>query len=116
MRGMKLSQLAQHIKAELVGDGSVEVATCATLEDARPGQVSFLSNPKYIRQLETTRASAVVVAPGVKNEKNPAVALLKSSDPYYAFRNAVVSLHGYRKHPHVGVHPLAHVDPTATVG
>ena len=32
------------------------------------------------------------------------------------FMQAVVALHGYRKHPHEGIHPEAYVDPTATVG
>ena len=44
------------------------------------------------------------------------LALLKARDPYYAFMRAVVALHGHRAHPHAGVHPRAHVDPTATVG
>ena len=37
-----------------------------------------------------------------------------TADPYYAFSQAVVKLHGYRRHPHDGIHPAAHVDPTAT--
>jgi UDP-3-O-[3-hydroxymyristoyl] glucosamine N-acyltransferase len=55
----------------------------------------------------------VVVSPHIKSDR---VALLKAKDPYYAFTQAMVLLHGYRRHPHAGVHPAAHVDPTATVG
>lgn len=110
---MRLDELAKQIGAELSGDGAVEVSSAATLETARAGQVSFLANPKYLKQLEETRASAVIAAPGAKSER---VALLKSSDPYYTFRQAVVLLHGHRKHPHEGIHPAAHVDPTATIG
>jgi UDP-3-O-[3-hydroxymyristoyl] glucosamine N-acyltransferase len=40
---MQLSELARRIEAQLVGDGAVEVTAAATLEDARPGQVSFLT-------------------------------------------------------------------------
>jgi UDP-3-O-[3-hydroxymyristoyl] glucosamine N-acyltransferase len=110
---MKLQDLAREIEAELTGDGSIEVTSAATLEDAQPGQLSFLSNPKYASQLSTTKASAVVVSPNVKAD---GVALLKAKDPYYAFRQAVVRLHGFRKHPFTGIHPKAYVDPTATVG
>jgi len=110
---MKLSDLAASIGAELSGEGSVEVTSCATLEEAQPGQVSFLTNPKYVKLIETTRASAVVVAPNIKSDRVP---LLKAKDAYYAFRNAVVALHGFRKHPHAGVHPKAHVDASATIG
>jgi UDP-3-O-[3-hydroxymyristoyl] glucosamine N-acyltransferase len=64
-------------------------------------------------QLAATKASAVIVAPGVQQE---GVTLLKTPDPYHAFSSAVVALHGYRKHPFGGVHPRANVDETARVG
>jgi UDP-3-O-[3-hydroxymyristoyl] glucosamine N-acyltransferase len=110
---MILNELAKRLEVELVGDGSRDVGSVATLEDAGPGQVTFLNNPKYADQLATTRASAVIVAPSVRHDR---VTLLKSSDPYYAFCRAVVALHGYRKHPHAGTHPAALVDPSARVG
>jgi UDP-3-O-[3-hydroxymyristoyl] glucosamine N-acyltransferase len=110
---MRLDELAGTIEAELAGDGGIEVTGAGTLESAGPGQVSFVSNPKYARRLLTTKASAVVVSPSVKSDS---VALLKAKNPYYAFRQAVVVLHGFRKHPHQGVHPAAFVDPSATIG
>jgi UDP-3-O-[3-hydroxymyristoyl] glucosamine N-acyltransferase len=110
---MRLDELARRIEAQLVGDGSIDVTSAATLEEARPGQVAFFANPKYAEQLKTTRASAVIVAPAVEASRVP---LLRSADPYYAFCKAVVALHGHRVHPHKGVHPKAHVEPTATIG
>ena len=116
-----LGELAAAIGAELAAgaDGSVVIHSAATLEDAGPGQVSFLSNPKYAGQLESTRASAVVLAPSARapdNAGNPGLALLKARDPYYAWMQAVVKLYGYRRHPHQGIHPSAHVEPTASIG
>ncbi|HZN64219.1 MAG TPA: UDP-3-O-(3-hydroxymyristoyl)glucosamine N-acyltransferase, partial [Tepidisphaeraceae bacterium] len=108
-----LRELAAEIGAVVEGDPQVTVSAVNTLEEATAGQVSFLSNARYVRLLETTRASAVIVAPQVRSGR---VALLKTPDPYFAFTKAVVKLHGYRKHPHVGIHPAAHVDPTASVG
>jgi UDP-3-O-[3-hydroxymyristoyl] glucosamine N-acyltransferase len=110
---LTLQQLAAEIGAELVGEGGVRVGSVNTLEEAEPGQLSFLSNPKYEKQLESTRASGVIVGPSVASDR---VALLKVKDPYYALAQAVVKLHGYRQHPHAGVHPKAQVDPTATIG
>ncbi len=110
---MRLNELAKWIGAEVVGDGSIEVNSANTLESATSGQLSFLANPKYVKQLETTQASAVVAGLNVTSDR---VALLRANDPYYSFTQAVVILHGHRKHPHQGVHPQAHVDPTATVG
>jgi UDP-3-O-[3-hydroxymyristoyl] glucosamine N-acyltransferase len=109
-----LSELAAAIGAEVAGgDPQTPVSSVNTLEDAGPGQVTFLSNARYVRLLDTTRASAVIVARGVRSDQVP---LLRTADPYFAFAQAVVKLHGYRRHPHEGIHPKAHVDPTATVG
>src|SRR4051812_14321292 len=111
---MKLNEIAGAIGAELVGgDPAAVISAVNTLEDAGPGEISFLANAKYVRLLESTRAAAVIVARGVRSDRVP---LLRTADPYFAFREAVVKLHGYRRHPHQGVHPAAHVDPTATVG
>src|SRR4051812_3091782 len=112
---MTLDELANHIGATIAGNHSAEVTSCATLDEAEPGQLSFLANPRYLKQLETTRATAVVVAPTVKSDRAD-LTLLEARDPYFTFAKAVVALHGYRKHPHAGVHPAATVDPTATVG
>ena len=111
---LSLRELAAEIGATVAcGDPELRVSSVNTLEDASHGQVSFLSNAKYVRLLETTNASAVIVAPGVTSKR---VALLSAPNPYFAFRQAVVKLHGFRRHPHPGTHPAAHVDPTASVG
>jgi UDP-3-O-[3-hydroxymyristoyl] glucosamine N-acyltransferase len=111
---MTVDELAKEIGAEVVGDGGAEVTAANTLEGATAGDVSFLGNTKYARQIEETRATAVIVAPSVVTNKH--VTLLKTADPYFAFMKAVVRLHGHRKHPHDGVHKSAFVEPTASVG
>jgi UDP-3-O-[3-hydroxymyristoyl] glucosamine N-acyltransferase len=111
---MTVDELAREIGAEVVGDGSQQITGASTLEDAIEGQVSFLANAKYARQIESTNATAVIVAPSIVPQKH--ITLLKSSDPYYAFMKAAVLLYGHRKHPHTGVHPAAHVHETASIG
>jgi UDP-3-O-[3-hydroxymyristoyl] glucosamine N-acyltransferase len=110
---MTLTQLAERIGAEVVGDGSATVSSVNTLEDARPGQLSFLSNPKYEKHLETTQASGVIVGLNVTSNR---LNLLRAKDPYLAHQKAVIALHGTRQHPHGGVHPNAFVDSSATIG
>ena len=110
---MRLDELAGQIDAAVVGDGSIEINDVAPLEDAKSGSISFLANARYLKQLETTGASAVISSPNVES---PRVALLKTKDPYLAFARAIVLLRGHRKHPFTGVHPGAKVDPTASVG
>jgi UDP-3-O-[3-hydroxymyristoyl] glucosamine N-acyltransferase len=110
---MQLAQLAKIIGATVVGDETLDVTGVATLDEAGPGDVSFLSNLKYADRLKTTKAGAVVVAPGTASDR---LNLLHAADPYFAFCKAVVALVGYRKHSFDGVHPLAFVEPSASLG
>jgi len=112
---MKLAELADRIQATLTGDGEVDVTSCAGMDDAGPAQVTFLSNPRYQKKIETTRAAAVIVGLDVTTTRSDLV-LLRARDPYFAFRNAAVALHGFRRHPFAGIHPSAFVEPTARVG
>ena len=56
-----LGELAVRFGLELRGDPTLEVNSVATLQDARPGTLSFLANPKYRKFLASTGATAVVV-------------------------------------------------------
>ena len=69
---MKLGELAKRLGCELRGDGEVEIRGVAGLEQAGPGELSFLANPRYAEKLETTRAGAVVVAAGAGPAAAPA--------------------------------------------
>ena len=112
---MTVEELAREIGAEVAGDGKATITSAATLEDAQAGQISFLANPKYAKQIDSTKATAVILAPKIAaTAKN--VTLLRAADPYFAFMKAVIRLHGHRKHPFAGVHTDAHVDPGASIG
>ncbi len=99
---MKLSDIAAQLDAELIGDPAGEIHSIAALEEAGPGQLSFLSNVKYLKEFEATRASAVIVPPGVQSDH---VGLLRSKDSYYAFAQAMVLLHGYRRRAPTSIRP-----------
>jgi UDP-3-O-[3-hydroxymyristoyl] glucosamine N-acyltransferase len=114
-----LSELAEQIGAQIDGPpdaGSRVVKACNTLEAAGPGDISFLSNPKYGKHLATTTATAVVVSNGTPRPREAATVLLRARNPYYAFTLAMVRVHGHRQHPHTGIHPRAFVDPSAVIG
>lgn len=113
---LPLSDLARTIHADLRGDGSIEITGCATLTEAGPGDLSFLANSKYVDQVTTTGASAVVVSPADAEKLGESKALLVADDPYFAFREAMVKLIGFRKHPPAGVHETAIVASTAKLG
>lgn len=109
---LTLTQLADRLGVELRGDGRVLVDRVATLEDAGPGAVSFLSNPRYRQQLAKCKASAVIISE-TDAEQAPITALI-TDQPYVAFARAVSLLHP-RESRRKGVHPLACVDESASV-
>jgi len=117
--GMTLDELALRIGASVRGDGSAVVDGCAGLEEAGAGHVSFLANRKYARLLSQTQAAAVIVSEEDAQQATGQTCLI-AQDPYFAFREAVVALHGFREHPTPVDMPnglsQAVVDPTAQVG
>ena len=113
--GMKLQELCTHIGAVLRGDGDFEVSRCAGLDTAGSSDISFVSNRKYVKWLPRTRAGAVVISPE-DAERGGKINLLIADDPYFAFRQAVVTLHGFRRQPEPGLSELASIDPSAVIG
>jgi UDP-3-O-[3-hydroxymyristoyl] glucosamine N-acyltransferase len=107
-----LADLAERLGCRLEGDGALEITGVAGLEDAGPGDVTFLANPKYASKLPGTRASAVIVDESVLSAP---CARLRTPQPYLAFAEAVATLGppGPRVH---GISPLAAIDPSAEIG
>src|SRR6201996_9076147 len=56
-----LEEIVQQFGGEIVGDRSQRVGSLAPLDQAGPNQLAFLANPKYLSQVETTRAGAVLI-------------------------------------------------------
>lgn len=96
------------------GDASREITGVATLEEAGPNEVSFLSNAKYEKALGTTKAGAVIV--GQEQAVPPNMTVLRVPDPYAAVTVVMVHVHGYRKHPKTGIDARAVIDPSAKIG
>ena len=108
---MTLKELADRLQCRLEGNGGAEITGVATLESARPGDLTFFANPKYAALLKTTRASAVI-AP--EDAEGAVVPVLRTPDPYLAFARAV-ELFADPWRPPPGVHPLALVEPGARI-
>jgi len=113
MQEKTLGELAEYVGGRVCGDSNVVIKSASTLGRAEQGDISFLTNRKYDKQLRTTRASAVIVG---KEAPNASVPLLTAEDPYYAFMQIMVLLHGHRKHKKTGVSPHASIADSAKVG
>jgi UDP-3-O-[3-hydroxymyristoyl] glucosamine N-acyltransferase len=115
---MKLGEIANRLGCQLEGEATVEIHGVAGIEQAGPGQLTFVSNPRYLRATRTTLASAVLIGHDVALDRDPglpALALLRSANPYLDFASA---LQMFYQPPHYapGIHPTAVISPSARIG
>ncbi len=75
-------QLAHLAGGETEGNPDVVIDNFAKIEEARPGCVTFLANPKYTHYIYTTQASAVIVRKDFMPEQKVTATLIKVDDPY----------------------------------
>ncbi len=114
-----LAELAERFGLELRGDGGVRIRGVGTLAGARAGELGFLANPRYRRDLAGTSASAVVLA--AEDADGASTPCLVAKSPYAAFAR-IAALFDPAPPVIPGIHPSAVlaadavVDPTAQVG
>lgn len=84
----------------------------AGIDEAGPGDLTFVTNRKYASRLASTRASAVIVDESVTSAP---CARLHTRRPYVAVAEAVAILTPPER-PRPGISPLAAIDPSAEIG
>jgi len=109
-----LAEIAEHTGGRLFGDPRCEITGVAGIRDAGPGDITFVANPRYERDLATTVASAVIVAEGLALPEK--LSGIIHSNPSRAFAQVVEVLFPPPVRPKPGVHPGAMVDESASLG
>ena len=114
---MKLADLAEKLSCRLEGPPETEIQGVAGIDQATPGQITFLSNKRYIPLLKTTQASAVLIEEGAPLDRDPnlpPLAALRTPNPYLAFARALELFYQPPQYQ-PGVHPTAVIARTARV-
>ncbi|MDH5526214.1 MAG: UDP-3-O-(3-hydroxymyristoyl)glucosamine N-acyltransferase [Nitrospirota bacterium] len=106
-----LAELAELVGARLIGDGRVEVDGIAPIAEAGPTQLTFVANPRYLKELATTRAAAVLVA----EESGISAGQLVVRSPYAAYARLMNHFYAVPRQAR-GVSADARVDASAKVG
>lgn len=116
---MSLGQIAKQLNAQLIGDPDILITGLASLQHAKPCDLAFLSNSRYVTQLQHTNAGAVIVrAEDIGAYTGAALVVL---NPYAAYAG-LTNLFDQTPKPSLGVHPTAviaasaSIDPTASIG
>lgn len=116
---LTLAELAERLGSSYQGDPNCIITGVATLEDAKPGQISFLSNPLYRKFLTTTQASAVILSP--EDAEQFELNAIITPNPYLAYA-LVARLFDRTPTPHSGIaasaviSTSARIDPTVSIG
>ena len=109
---IRLAELAERLGVELQGDGSLMITGVSTLKDAGSGEIAFLANESYRKQLADTSAGAVILRP--QDAQDLATTALVTDNPYLAFAK-VTQLFNNRPLVPSGIHASAVVAETASV-
>lgn len=110
---MKASELAKVLGGTLEGK-DVELVACGGLEEARAGDLSFCKDPKHVKLVESTKASAVLL-PKDWDHGAPC-SVIRVKDPNDACMKAAEIFAPPAPVRAPGIHPTAVVDPTAKLG
>jgi len=106
-----LQEIAQLLGGTVDGQADIVISDIRPIEEAGDGDITFVANKKYFKQLKTTSASAILAAPGTKAAgKN----LVLVSDPYVAFGKLLAFFYPL-VHGHQGVHKDAFIEEGAFV-
>ncbi|MGI8555148.1 MAG: LpxD N-terminal domain-containing protein, partial [Pyrinomonadaceae bacterium] len=111
---MKLSELAEKTSAVIEqGSANLEIGGAAGLDIAEAGEITFLANPKYTPQIQTTKAGAIFLNENKKIERAD-IAVLRAKNSYLAYTKAL-RLFNPEPEINVSMHPRAVIHPTAQV-
>lgn len=111
-----VDQIAGMLGGEVIGNGSLKISTLATIQDAKEGSISFLSNPKYESYLYTTKASAVIVKKGFAAKKDIQTTLVAVDDPYSSFTILLEEYHKFLNFQKSGIEQPSYLGENSVYG
>ena len=109
-----LEQLGALIGASVTGDPTRVITGVATIQDAKPGEITFLANKRYAQYLQTTNASAIILDENTPVQRTD-ITVLRTKNPYYGFVLVLRYFHPAGSPYAPGMHPDATVHPTAVL-
>jgi UDP-3-O-[3-hydroxymyristoyl] glucosamine N-acyltransferase len=110
-----LTELANHVDGRVIGDGSVVIHKVSAIDEALPGEITFLTHPRYRKFLSQCKASAVIVGRGATDvETDLALNFLEAANPYVAFAKILQLFHPAPEFSgEISAH--AHIDKAAVI-
>jgi len=106
----RLQEIADRLHGRLVGDGDLGISGIASLQEAEPGQITFVAHHSLARHLKDSKASAVIVskevAAQIEDSQDAGRNIIVVDNPSLAYA-FVAEMFDTPKHKESGVSPLA---------
>ena len=109
-------QIAQMIGGKIEGDPKVLVDSFGKIEEAVPGQLAFLANPKYEEYLYSTSASAIIVNDTQELKRKIEATLIRVPDAYTAFASLLSKYQEILSQQMVGIQDPSYIAKSAKLG
>lgn len=110
------TQIAQIINGSLTGDGETIVSSFGKIEEAQPGQLAFLANPKYEEYLYSTGASVIIINETQSLKQATKATLIRVADAYTAFAILLDKYQQIQRRQLSGIEQPVYIHATARVG
>ncbi|MEW5767903.1 MAG: UDP-3-O-(3-hydroxymyristoyl)glucosamine N-acyltransferase [bacterium] len=107
-----LGEIAAAVGGKVVGASDISILGVATIEDAKPGDIVFALNGKYLEAAFSSQASAVIVGQEVTKAPKP---VIRTNNPRLAFAK-VLELFAPVVRIRPGVHPTAILGEGVNIG
>jgi UDP-3-O-[3-hydroxymyristoyl] glucosamine N-acyltransferase len=111
-----IRQIAAMLGGEIQGNGDDKINMLAKIQDAKKGQIAFLSNPKYENYIYTTLASAVIVSKDFKPKKEIQSTLILVDNPYSSFTILLEEYHKMISFQKTGVEEPSYIGTNCVFG
>jgi UDP-3-O-[3-hydroxymyristoyl] glucosamine N-acyltransferase len=111
-----INQVAAMLGGEVKGNGEARINMLAKIQDAKKGQIAFLSNPKYEQYIYTTQASAVIVKKDFQPKREIESTLILVDDPYSSFTALLEQYHKLITFQKTGIEQPSFIGENSSVG
>jgi UDP-3-O-[3-hydroxymyristoyl] glucosamine N-acyltransferase len=110
------AQIAMMINGKVEGNAETTVASFGKIEEAEPGQLAFLANPKYEKYLYSSNASIIIINEAQEIKEPVTATLIKVPDAYSSFAILLDKYQQIQQQQLKGIQQPAYIDATARVG
>jgi UDP-3-O-[3-hydroxymyristoyl] glucosamine N-acyltransferase len=113
----KLREISDLIDGELCADGEIEISGVAGIKEAREHEITFVANAKYLREMEHTQASAIIIGKDISPmHRGNGKPTIRVDNPYFAFVRVLEIFAWRKRRTEYGIHKTAIIGENVQIG